>query len=140
MSAGRAPAPSPGYVDVAEKQLQDYSVSVLLQTVLFIMIFVSGSAWTTAVSKSLSHSNKLKTKELNLVLDWKVKGFGQQPELLAEHLNSLRTQNVVFVRKYFIFALALTMASCAVAILIGVLAKSLRGSLRINLAQIFAAI
>ncbi len=140
-SDSTATTPSPSYVDVAERQLQDYSVSVLLQTILFIMIFISGSAWTAAVSKSFNQENKLKIKELNLKLDLKVKGVRNlDTQMLQGHINDLRVHNSVFIRKYFIFALALTMVSCAVAILIGVLAKTLRGSIRINLDQIFAAI
>jgi hypothetical protein len=122
-----------------ERQLQDYSVSVLLQTILFILIFVSGSAWTTAATKSFSQENKLITKEMSLRLDWKARGV-RDSGLVRSHIDALRTENVIFIRKYFIFALALTMVSCAVAISIGVLAKTLRGGIRINLSQIFAAI
>jgi hypothetical protein len=132
-------SPAPSYNDVLEQQLQDYSVSVLLQTILFILIFVSGSAWTTAATKSFSQGNKLVNKELALKLDWNTRGVRDIGQVKT-HIAALRTENAIFIRKYFIFALALTMVACAVAISIGVLAKSLRGSIRINLSQIFAAI
>ena len=136
---GPVGSPAPAYTDVLEQQLQDYSVSVLLQTILFILIFVSGSAWTTAATKSFAQENKLVTKELALKLDWIARGV-QDTSLVKGHIDALRNENGIFIRKYFIFALALTMVTCAVAITIAVLAKSLRGNIRINLAQIFAAI
>jgi len=128
-----APAPAL-YPNTVAQNFQSYTVSVLVSTVLFILIFIAGTAWTTAVSKKFENQAKLARNEAMLRLG--TAGGHRGTEALK--LKVMQEHQGTYINKYFMFAAGLSMLACAMAILVGVISRALNGRLNINISEMFA--